>query len=111
MFSSDVLLLPRASLPVDRATEGHASYLDLDGTFSVGVVEESHDVLSLLGYGAYLLVQDSFRYGEPLLRRGLAKSSGGGLMSVDSKACKSSVLLVLVSEEEVPLRSIHCTVP
>ena len=68
-------------------------------------------MLGLLGNSANFLIQNSFRYAEPFLRRGPAEGLSGGLMSVDAKARESSVLLVLVGEEQVPLRDVDCTMP
>ena len=105
------LLLPHASAPVDRATESQAGFLYSDGSISIVILKEGHYMLGLLGNSANFLIQDSFRYAEPFLRRGPAEGLSGGLMPVDAKACESSVLLVLVGEEQVPLCNVDCTMP
>ena len=78
------LLLPHGSAPVDGATESQAGFLYFDGAVPVVILKESHYMLGLFGNSANFLVQDSFRYAEPLLQRGPAESLCGGLMSVDA---------------------------
>ena len=78
------LLLPHGSAPVDGTAESQAGFLYFDGAVPVDIVKERHYMLGLFGNRANFLIQDSFRYAEPLLQRGPAEGLSGGLMSVDA---------------------------
>ena len=106
-----MLLLLCTFPPLNRAAEGQASFLYLDGAISLSIFEKGHYLLGLFNKCAHFLVQDSFRYDELFFRRSPAESLCGGLVPVYATARESSVFLVLVSEEQVALRRVNSTVP